>query len=122
MKKINVLKKKPPLIQEVIPTLLGNLENVEILHGSWNEEFLRAESLDHSLSGRSSTTRIPGVRNKQKCNKLNTIWRENMWLILMLLSWFTEAVMSTNPVPTYTVLEWELEFWDGKISVLEKMP
>ena len=35
-----------------------------------------------------------------------------MWLILMLLSWFTGAVMSTNPSPKYTVLEWELEFTD----------
>ena len=35
-----------------------------------------------------------------------------MWLILMLLSWFTGAVMSTNPVPNYTVLDWELEFTD----------
>ena len=40
-----------------------------------------------------------------------------MWLILMLLSWFTEAVMSTNPVPTYTVLEWELEFTDCTVPL-----
>ena len=91
---------KPPLVQEVITPLLGNLENVERLRGSQNEEFLRAKSSDNSSSGRSSTTRIPGVRNKRKCNQLNSIWRANMWLILMLLSWFTGAVMSTNPVPT----------------------
>ena len=35
-----------------------------------------------------------------------------MWLIIMLLSWFTGAVMSTSHSPKYTVLEWELEFTD----------
>ena len=63
----------PHLIQELISPLLGNLENVEILRGSRNEEFLRAESSDHSLGGRSSTARIPGVGDKRKCNQLNTI-------------------------------------------------
>ena len=38
-----------------------------------------------------------------------------MWLILMHLSWFTGAVMSTNPVPNYTVLDWELEFTDCSV-------
>ena len=80
---------KPLLVQEVITPLLGNLENVERLHCSQNEEFLRAKLSDNSPSGRSSTTRIPVVRNKRKFNQLNSIWRANMWLILILLSWFT---------------------------------
>ena len=100
---------KPSLVHEVISPLLTDLENVERLRDLRDEEFLRTKSSDNSLSRRSSTTRIPGVRNNRKCNQLNTMWRANMWLILMLLSWLTGAVMSTNPVPTYKVLECELD-------------
>ena len=107
---------KPPLVHEVISPLLAHLENVERLRNSRDEEFLRTKSSDNSLSRRSSTTRIPGVRNNRKCNQLNTMWRANMWLILMLLSWLTGAVMSTNPVPTYTVLECELEFTASQLQ------
>ena len=33
-----------------------------------------------------------------------------MWLFILLLSWVTGTVMSTNLSSKYTVLEWDLEF------------
>ena len=39
---MGLYRPKPPLIQEVITPLLGNLENVKILHGSQNKEFILA--------------------------------------------------------------------------------
>ena len=44
-------KPNPLLIQEVITPLLGNLENVKILRGSQNEEFICVKSSDHSSVG-----------------------------------------------------------------------
>ena len=57
-----------------------------------------------------------GVRDKLKGGHLNKLWRANMWLFILLLSWVTGMVMSSNPSSKYTILEWELEFhwgWQG---------
>ena len=52
-------KPKPPLIQEEIIPLLGNLE--KILSGSQNEELIHEKLSDHSPGGQNSTTRTSGA-------------------------------------------------------------
>ena len=109
---------KPSLVHEVISPLLSDLENVERLRDLRDEEFLRTKSSDNSLSRRSSTTRIPGVRNNRKCNQLNTMCRANMWLILMLLSWLMGAVMSTNVPQMEGRLAQDIQFYSCIFSPL----
>ena len=74
-----------------------------------------AELLNKSKVGQNNTTRSNASKEKWKSSQLNRVWKVNMFILMLVFSWFTGTVMCGNTLTKSVVLERDLEFTDNTI-------
>ena len=102
---VGFLQTRPPLAERGPSPFIQKPGKTEDNTRFPEEKFIRPKGSDKYKVGQNSTTRSNVVTDKQKSSQLNKVWRANMWILILIFSWFKGTAICTSTVPKYTVLD-----------------